>query len=73
MTKGFMKLGLMPEGGGRSGSDWLHPGMPAYPGTNFEKHKQQALIAEEFKADFFFIADTVWADEGSPPHRLDRF
>jgi FMN-dependent oxidoreductase (nitrilotriacetate monooxygenase family) len=73
MTKGFMKLGLMPEGGGRTGTDWMHPGMPPYPGTNFEKHKEQALIAEEFKADFFFIADTLFADEVSPPHRLDRF
>ncbi len=73
MKKGYMKLGIMPEGAGRTGSDWLHPGMPPYPGTNFEKHKQQALIAEEFKADFFFVADTLWADEVSPPHRLDRF
>jgi FMN-dependent oxidoreductase (nitrilotriacetate monooxygenase family) len=73
MKKGFMKLGLMPEGGGRTGTDWLHPDMPPYPGTNFEKHKEQALIAEEFKADFFFVADTLWADEVSPPHRLDRF
>ncbi|WP_158741976.1 NtaA/DmoA family FMN-dependent monooxygenase [Acidisphaera sp. L21] len=73
MKNGYMKLGLMPEGAGRTGSDWLNPGMPSYPGTNFEKHKQQALIAEEFKADFFFVADTLWADEGSPPHRLDRF
>ncbi len=73
MKSGHMKLGLMPEGGGRTGSDWLNPGMPRYPGTNFEKHKEQALIAEEFKADFFFVADTLWADEVSPPHRLDRF
>ena len=73
MKNGFMKLGVMPEGGGRTGADWLHPGMPSYPGTNFEKHKEQALIAEEFKADFFFVADTLWADEVSPPHRLDRF
>jgi len=73
MKKRFMKLGLMPEGAGRTGTDWMHPGMPAYPGTNFEKHKEQALIAEEFKADFFFVADTLWADEVSPPHRLDRF
>jgi FMN-dependent oxidoreductase (nitrilotriacetate monooxygenase family) len=73
MKNGFMKLGLMPEGGGRTGTDWMHPGMPPYPGTNFEKHKEQALIAESFKADFFFVADTVWADAGSPPHRLDRF
>ncbi len=71
--KGYMKLGLMPEGAGRTGTDWLNPGMPPYPGTNFEKHKEQALIAEEFKADFFFVADTLWADEVSPPHRLDRF
>jgi FMN-dependent oxidoreductase (nitrilotriacetate monooxygenase family) len=73
MKTGYMKLGLMPEGAGRTGSDWLNPGMPPYPGTNFEKHKEQALIAESFKADFFFVADTLWADEGSPPHRLDRF
>jgi len=73
MKSGYMKLGLMPEGAGRTGTDWMNPGMPAYPGTNFEKHKQQALIAEEFKADFFFVADTLWADEVSPPHRLDRF
>ena len=73
MMNGYMKLGLMPEGAGRSGADWMNPGMPAYPGTNFEKHKEQAQIAEEFKADFFFVADTLWADEGSPPHRLDRF
>ena len=73
MRNGHMKLGIMPEGAGRTGSDWLHPGMPPYPGTNFEKHKEQALIAEEFKADFFFVADTLWADEVSPPHRLDRF
>ena len=73
MKSGTMKLGLMPEGGGRTGSDWMNPGMPRYPGTDFERHKQQALIAEEFKADFFFVADTLWADEGSPPHRLDRF
>ena len=73
MKRGYMKLGIMPEGAGRTGSDWLHPEMPAYPGTNFEKHKEQALIAEEFKADFFFVADTLWADEISPPHRLDRF
>jgi FMN-dependent oxidoreductase (nitrilotriacetate monooxygenase family) len=51
----------------------MHPGMPPYPGTHFEKHKEQALIAESFKADFFFVADTLWADAGSPPHRLDRF
>ena len=51
----------------------MNPGMPPYPGTNFERHKEQALIAEEFKADFFFVADTLWADEVSPPHRLDRF
>ena len=51
----------------------MNPGMPPYPGTNFEKHKEQALIAEEFKADFFFVADTLWADDVSPPHRLDRF
>lgn len=73
MKTGLMKLGIMPEGAGRTGSDWLHPDMPPYPGTNFEKHKEQALIGEEFKADFFFVADTVWADEASPPHRLDRF
>ena len=73
MTNGYMKLGLMPEGAGRTGADWRAPGMPPYPGTNFEKHKEQALIAEEFKADFFFVADTLWADEVSPPHRLDRF
>ena len=73
MMNGYMKLGLMPEGAGRTGSDWLDPGMPPYPGTNFQKHKEQALIAEEFKADFFFVADTLWADEVSPPHRLDRF
>jgi FMN-dependent oxidoreductase (nitrilotriacetate monooxygenase family) len=73
MTNGFMKLGLMPEGGGRTGTDWMHPGMPPFPGTNFAKHKEQALIAESFKADFFFVADTLWADEVSPPHRLDRF
>ena len=73
MKTGYMKLGIMPEGAGRTGSDWLHPGMPPYPGTNFEKHKEQALIAEEFKADFFFVADTLWADDVSPPHRLDRF
>ncbi len=73
MKNGFMKLGIMPEGAGRTGADWLNPAMPPYPGTNFEKHKQQALIAEEFKADFFFVADTLWADEVSPPHRLDRF
>ena len=73
MTNRYMKLGLMPEGAGRTGTDWMAPGMPPYPGTNFEKHKEQALIAEEFKADFFFVADTLWADEVSPPHRLDRF
>ncbi|MGI4940758.1 MAG: NtaA/DmoA family FMN-dependent monooxygenase [Janthinobacterium lividum] len=73
MRNGYMKLGIMPEGAGRTGTDWMNPGMPPYPGTNFEKHKQQALIAEEFKADFFFVADTLWADEVSPPHRLDRF
>ena len=73
MKTGYMKLGLMPEGAGRTGTDWMAPGMPPYPGTNFAKHKEQALIAEEFKADFFFVADTLWADEVSPPHRLDRF
>ena len=73
MKHGPMKLGIMPEGAGRTGSDWMNPGMPPYPGTNFAKHKEQALIGEEFKADFFFVADTLWADEVSPPHRLDRF
>ena len=73
MKNGPMKFGIMPEGAGRTGSDWLNPGMPPYPGTNFEKHKEQALIGEAFKADFFFVADTLWADEVSPPHRLDRF
>ena len=73
MKRGVMKIGLMPEGGGRTGTDWMHPAMPPYPGTNFQRHKEQALIAEEFKADFFFVADTLWADEVSPPHRLDRF
>jgi len=73
MRSSYMKLGIMPEGAGRTGSDWMNPGMPPYPGTNFEKHKEQALIGEEFKADFFFVADTLWADEVSPPHRLDRF
>ena len=69
MKSGYMKIGIMPEGAGRTNTDWMNPGMPPYPGTNFEKHKEQALIAEEFKADFFFVADTLWADEGSPPHR----
>ncbi len=73
MTTGHMKLGLMPEGAGRTGTDWMNPGMPSHPGTNFERHKQQALLAEEFGADFFFVADTLWADAASPPHRLDRF
>ena len=72
MRNGPMKLGIMPEGAGRTGSDWLDPAMPPYPGTDFEKHRRQALIGEEFKADFFFVADTLWADAGSPPHRLDR-
>jgi FMN-dependent oxidoreductase (nitrilotriacetate monooxygenase family) len=73
MKHGYMKLGVMPEGAGRTGADWMHPAMPVYPGTDFQKHKEQALIAEAFKADFFFVADTLWADELSPPHRLDRF
>ena len=34
---GYMKLGLMPEGAGRTGSDWLNPGMPSYPGTQLRE------------------------------------
>ena len=33
MKDGQMRLGIMPEGAGRTGSDWLNPGMPLYPGV----------------------------------------
>lgn len=68
-----MKLGFLLEGAGRSAADWRHPDMPPLAGTNFERHKEQALIAEDAKADLVFFADTLFIDANSPPHRITHF
>lgn len=73
MTKGKMKLGFLLEGAGRSAADWRHPAMPPFAGTNFQRHKEQTLIAEAAKADLVFFADTLFIDANSPPHRMDHF
>ena len=59
-----MKLGFVLEA---SNIPWRHPDLPRYPGTNFERIKEQALIAERAKADLVFFADTFSADVNSHP------
>jgi hypothetical protein len=65
MKNGQMKLGIMPEGAGCTGSDWLNPGMPLYRGKNFAKHsmkctpcglQQGAGLGNTWAAEYFTVA-----------------
>jgi FMN-dependent oxidoreductase (nitrilotriacetate monooxygenase family) len=68
-----LKLGHMIEGAGRTWTDWRHPDAEPGASTNFNYYRKRALLAEEGKLDFVFIADSLFITEKSSPHYLNRF
>jgi FMN-dependent oxidoreductase (nitrilotriacetate monooxygenase family) len=68
-----LKLGHMVEGAGRTWTDWRHPDAQPGASTSFAYYKRRALIAEQAKLDFLFIADSQFITEKSSPHYLNRF
>jgi len=68
-----LKLGTMIHGVGEKISDWRHPDIPSNASVSFDFYKQQALVSEQGKFDFVFIADALFITEKSNPHYLNRF
>ncbi len=68
-----LKIGTMIHGVGEKISDWRHPEIPSDASVSFKFYKQQALLAEQGKFDFVFIADALYINEKSNPHYLNRF
>jgi len=63
----------MLTGVGRGASTWRHPDALADASVNPDVYKGWARKAEEGKLDFLFIADSLYIEEKSTPHLLNRF
>ncbi|MBO9607806.1 MAG: LLM class flavin-dependent oxidoreductase [Paenibacillaceae bacterium] len=66
-------LGAQLHGAGASWTDWRHPEAFADGSINFPFYRQQARQAEAAKFDFLFVADSVYINDKSSPHYLNRF
>jgi FMN-dependent oxidoreductase (nitrilotriacetate monooxygenase family) len=68
-----LKLGFILHGVGAGWGDWRHPEANPRASTDIAHYKRQALLAEQAKFDFLFVADSVHINERSSPHYLNRF
>lgn len=66
-------LGAQLHGAGASWTDWRHPEALGDASINPDFYIRQAKQAEAGKLDFLFVADSVYINERSSPHYLNRF
>ncbi|RKR73297.1 LLM class flavin-dependent oxidoreductase [Frondihabitans australicus] len=69
-----LHIGAAYHGVGGPGqySLWQNPELEPDAGLRVEKYVEWARIAEDAKLDFFFIADSTYITNDSPPHYLAR-
>jgi len=67
-----IKLGVALAGVGASLSAWRHPDAQADASTNIDFYIQQAKKAEQGKFDLLFVPDSMYINEKTVPHFLNR-
>ncbi|WP_313803223.1 LLM class flavin-dependent oxidoreductase [Sphingobium sp.] len=72
MRDGKLRIGLILDGVGGSNWSWRRPHINPRASVDIQNYIREAKRAEEAKADFIFIADTIHITPESSPHFLNR-